>query len=215
MNIKVENKIPGIKVSLNKNADGSMAILLVEEKSDTVKKNGAVPVGKVAPGTVVKIADRKYIVLGHGSDTTAMITKDIVYKCKYMGSGYYEKSYVRTWLNTPFYLELCSAVGSENIVEHKVNLMAEDGTGKGFCKDKVSLITIDNYRRYREYIKRVDDPFWTANRITYNRSIVPESNFISVIDGNGIFGWRNYEENYGVRPYFIVDSNVSVVVVND
>lgn len=163
MKVEVQNNVPGVKVSVNQNADGSFAILLVENESKKL--------GEAKPGSVVTLGNREYIVLGHADETTAVITKEFAKKMEFGKSGDYEKSDVRSYCNGEFYKELAKAVGKENIIQHTVKLEADDGTGKGkTCKDFVSIITTENYRRYREFLKPYGDWWWTATRVNYDDS---------------------------------------------
>ena len=104
MEIKVINNVPNIKVTVNQSEDGSFAILLAEDNKVTL--------GSVKSGSVVKLGNRKYIVLGHGTDTTAVITKDFAKSMKFGKDGNYATSYVREYCNGNFYCELCKAVGA-------------------------------------------------------------------------------------------------------
>ena len=108
MKIEVQNNIPGVKVSVNQNADGSFAILLAEMAGKTL--------GSVKPGDTVTIGEREYIVLGHGEETTAIIAKKPTKSMAFGKDGDYTKSDVRTYCNGEFYKELCKAVGKHNII---------------------------------------------------------------------------------------------------
>jgi len=107
MEIKVINNIPNVKVTVNKSDDGSFAILLAEDKQPTL--------GEAKPGSVVKIGNREYIVLGHAEETTAVITKDFTKEMEFGQTGDYLTSDVRKYCNGEFYNELVAAVGAENI----------------------------------------------------------------------------------------------------
>lgn len=74
MEINVINNVPNVKVTVNKSENG-FAILLAEE---IVKK-----LGDVKPGETVTLGNREYIVLGHGEDTTAVITKNFTTEMKF------------------------------------------------------------------------------------------------------------------------------------
>ena len=144
MEIKIVNNIAGAKISMDKAADNTV-VITVEEQT--------IRLGDVKPGTTVKIGGREYIVLDHSKDTTAVITKDFWKDMEFGDSGNYAESAVRNALNKEFLSEVSSAVGVESIIEHEVDLLAEDGTNEGSsCRDKVSLLTVDLYRRYRKIL---------------------------------------------------------------
>lgn len=161
MNINIQNNIPNVDVTLNKSADGSVSILLTEKKVLTL--------GDIKCGEITKLGGREFYVLGHGAETTAVLVKDSVKRMSFGGNGDWRKSDVRSYCNGDFYKELAAAIGAENIVQHTVKLVADDGTGKGIsCKDNVSILTTELYRRYREYLPAMDEPWWTATRVTHD-----------------------------------------------
>ena len=201
MKIEVQNNIPGVKVSVNQNADGSFAILLAEMEGKTL--------GSVKPGDTVTIGEREYIVLGHGEETTAIIAKNPTKSMAFGKDGDYTKSDVRTYCNGEFYKELCKAVGKDNIIPHTVDLVSDDGSSKGVgVTDNVSILTCDLYRRYREFLPTIGFSCWTATRVTtldegYARSVC-------IVDHGGILGWDDCGYFGWVRPYCILNSSVLV-----
>lgn len=164
---------------------------------------------EIKPGSIVKIGNREYIVLDHDAETTAVITKDIVKNMEFGKTGDYSKSYVREFCNGDFYKELSEAVGKENIVPHRVNLTCDDGSNKGAtCKDNVSIITAENYRRYREYLPALGKPSWTATGITTLDK--DHARFICYVSSVGVLCWSVCGCLDGVRPFCILNSSVLV-----
>lgn len=201
MNIEVINNVPGVKVSVNQNADGTFAILLAEHKKETL--------GDIKPGKTVKLGNCEYIVLGHGAETTAILAKDFVKEMEFGKDGDWTKSDVREFCNGEFLMELAIAVGMDNIVEHTVNLMADDGTGNGkTCKDKVSILTTENYRRYREFLEAYGDWWWTATRVTYDDE--DYARCVCCVGSCGVLSWGGCGGCSGVRPFCILNSSVLV-----
>lgn len=201
MKIEVQNNIPGIKVSVNQNADGSFAILLAQK--------GGKELGSVKPGDTVTLGEREYIVLGHGAETTAVIAKKPTKTMVFGKDGDYTKSDVRAYCNGDFYNELCKAVGKHNIIPHTVNLVSDDGSNKGASiKDNVSILTNDLYRRYREFLPAIGSSCWTATRVTtldkdYARNVC-------VVNSGGILCWYDCDFSNGVRPFCILNSSILV-----
>ena len=201
MKVNITNNIPNVNVTVNQNDDGSLAILLFE---NTGKK-----LGDFKPGETVKLGEREYIVLGHGAETTAVITKDIVKNMEFGKTGDYSKSYVREFCNGDFYKELAKAVGKTNIVPHRVNLTCDDGSNKGVtCKDNVSIITAENYRRYREYLPALGKPSWTATGVTTLDK--DYARVVCYVISRGILGWNGCVCADGVRPFCILNSSIVV-----
>lgn len=146
--VKVTNNIPDAEISINQNEDGSFSILL--------KENNKRALGSIKPGDTVKLGNREFIVLNHCVGATAVITKEFAKKMKFGKNGNYKESDIRKYCNGEFYNELVDAVGKNNILPHTVNLIADDGTGEGkICTDNVSILTTENYRRYRKFFKAI------------------------------------------------------------
>lgn len=199
--INIINNVKDLNVTINESEDG-FAILITEKKEKTL--------GEATPGSIVTIGKRKYIVLDHTAEDTIIYALDNWGDKEFDNdNGDYKTSEMRKYLNDKVYKELSDAVGRENIIKHKVNLEANDGSNKGDdCEDYVSLITTANYRRYREYIPNAGFPFWTATRVTtidkdYSRSVC-------YVDSDGIVRWGDCGWRHGVRPFCILNSSVSI-----
>ena len=199
MKIEVQNNVPNVKVSVNQNEDGSLAILLSQVNT----------LGSINPGEIVTLGEREYIVLGHGEETTAIIAKKPTKSMTFGKDGDYTKSDIRTYCNGEFYKELCKAVGKHNIIPHTVNLVSDDGSNKGATvKDNVSILTCDLYRRYREFLHAIGSSCWTATRVTtldkdYARRVC-------VVDSRGVLSWGDCVYSDGVRPFCILNSSILV-----
>jgi hypothetical protein len=201
MNYKIENNT-NLEVVVNKNEDGIISIQLKEKKEEKT-------LGSISPGQTVKLGNREYIVLGHATETTAVITKEFAKKMKFGNNGDYSKSYVREYCNGEFYNELVNAVGKDNIVKHTVNLMADDGTGKHlFVKDNVSILTTELYRRYRAFFPAHGDWWWTATRVSDDS--LGYAHGVCCVHAYGVLDWDNSDSRGGVRPFCILNSSVLV-----
>lgn len=200
MKINVINNVPNIKITVNQ-SDKGFAILVTEENKKKL--------GDMKPGSVVKLGEREYIVLGHGAETTAVITKGFATEMAFGSNNDYRKSDVRSYCNGKFYKELAKAVGAENIVQHTVKLTADDGTNKGIiCKDNVSILTTELYRRYREYLPAYGNWWWTATPVNSNDSGYARG--VCYVNSDGILDWIGCGYCYGVRPFCILNSSISI-----
>lgn len=201
MKINVINNIPKVRVICNENNDGSYTITLKEDKRFCL--------GEAELGSIVKIGNRKYIVLDHSKDTTAIIAKKFTTKMEFGQSGDYLTSDVREYCNGRFYNELVATVGAENIVKHTVKLVAGDGTGNGkTCSDNVSVITTENYCRYRGFLKAYGDWWWTATRVTYDDENYARN--VCCVYSVGILNGSDCDCCNGVRPFCILKSSILV-----
>lgn len=71
------------------------------------------------------------------------------------------QSRLREYLNTEFVEKIVDEIGEENIISFKRDLLSLDGqTEYGECEDKVSLLTVDEYRKYRKLIPNTDVYWW-------------------------------------------------------
>lgn len=123
-------------------------------------------------------------------------------------SNNWENSGLRSYLNGEFFEKMTAEIGLENIVPFERNLLSLDGqTEYGKCEDKVSLLAVDEYRKYRSLIPNTKDYWWwlvspwSTPCNDYKKSVAVVS---SAGDVNG------YGCNYdvGVRPVCIFSSSI-------
>lgn len=123
-------------------------------------------------------------------------------------SSDWKKSSLREYLNGEFLKELSDVVENDNIISFKRDLLSLDGqTEYGTCEDKVSLLTVDEYRKYRSMIPNTDDGWWwlitpwSTPCNDYERSV-------AVVSPSG-YVYRNSCLNCGgVRPFCIFSSSI-------
>ena len=120
----------------------------------------------------------------------------------------WQSSDLRNYLNTDFFKKLVEVVGEDNIVSFERDLFSLDGqTEYGICEDKISLLTVDEYRKYRKLIPNTDDDWWwlitpwstPCNNWESNVALVSPSG--NVYDGS-------CNRNRGVRPVCIFSSAI-------
>ena len=176
-----------------------------------MNKNDSAVLGSVECGSTILIGDRGYIVLEQTGDTTAVITKDFWKDMEFGDSGDYAESAVRNALNTEFYNEVSSEIGDENIITHEVDTTRYRNDGiHSSCRDKVSLLTVDLYRRYRKFLPAYGSWWWTA---TPHSTEFPCG--VCYVSGDGALSWHGCSCSFGVRPFLILDSSVSNFSVLD
>lgn len=199
MPIQIINNVPNLEIETNQNENGEIVV--------TIRQNEIKTLSEFKPGSTVKIGEREYIVLEQSGDTTALITKDFVARMVYSdANGDYASSDMRRYLTTEFYAELENAVGAENIIPHTVRMEAHDGTGKNKkVIDRVSLLTEDLYRRYREHMPAYGKWWWLATRVSYDDDL-GYSRGVRYVNGGGDPFWDYCGCNYGVRPFCILNS---------
>lgn len=114
---------------------------------------------------------------------------------------------LRSYLNTEFYHVLADEIGQENIIESIRSLKSLDGqTEYGNCKDKVSLISFDECREYREKIPNADYWWWTLTPWSTKRN--DDTTWLAVVSPSGLIHYRLCVSNYGVRPFVFFHSSI-------
>lgn len=202
MKIIITNQIDGAEAKIINHDDETVEIVF--------QSRGSNPIGTIARGQTVKIRDREYIVLDHSEETTAVISKDIIKKMSFGSDNNYSDSKVNNYLNCEYLKEFAKEVGMDNIVEHSVCLIADDGTGKSKnMRCKVSLITTENYRRYREFLPACGNSWWTATPVS-NDSSIGYSRGVCYVNSNGVLNWYDCDYEIGIRPFCILKSSVLV-----
>lgn len=116
-------------------------------------------------------------------------------------------SQLRGYLNTEFIKKIADEIGEENIVSFNRNLLSLDGQDEyGNCKDTVSLLTVDDYRKYRRFIPNIDDWWWLATPRSTKRNSYEYS--VTVVSPSGNFRYNRCYDSNGVRPFCIFSSEI-------
>lgn len=105
--------------------------------------------------------------------------------------------------------EKTSQINKKDLVEFERDLTTDDGiTDYGKCRDYMSLLTCEEYRKYRELIPFADDWCWTitADSLVYDY-------YIRSVGSNGSLGINHAcRSSYGVRPLCVLKSDTLVEV---
>lgn len=122
-------------------------------------------------------------------------------------SNDWKSSGLREYLNGDFFKKISDEVGEENIVKFERDLLSLDGqTEYEKCEDSVSLLTVDEYRKYRSLIPNEKKWWWliTPWSTPCNDYEYP----VAVVASSGIILSRNCGSNSGVRPFCIFSSSI-------
>ena len=148
---------------------------------------------------VLDITDKGYVCLAERLKESMQFDSDC---------NNWEKSDLREYLNTEFYHTLAAAVGEENIIPFERDLWSLDGqTEYGTCEDKVSMLTVDEYRIYRELIPNTGNYWWwtiTPDTTACNGN----SSWLRVVSPSGDVVSNDCDGNFGVRPFCIFSSPI-------
>ena len=116
---------------------------------------------------------------------------------------------LRKYLNEEFLKKIESEIGEGNLIEFERNLLSLDGqTEYGTCDDKVSLLTVDEYRKYRKLIPNTGDWFWLIS--PWSTPCNDFKNSVSVVAPAGDVDDYICDGSFGVRPFCILKSNIFV-----
>lgn len=122
-------------------------------------------------------------------------------------SSDWNESSLREYLNNEFYEKIAREVGRENIISSKRNLLSLDGqTEYGESDDFVSLLTVDEYRKYRKLIPNTGDWWWLVT--PWSTPCNEYSKTVTVVSPSGNIGRNNCYDCGGVRPVCIFSSSI-------
>lgn len=122
-------------------------------------------------------------------------------------SNNWTTSALREHLNTEFAEKISDEIGEENIVQFNRDLMSLDGqTEYGTCLDSVSLLTVDEYRKYRQFIPNYGDWWWLAS--PWSTPCNNDETWEAVVSPSGYFRGDNGSSSDGVRPVCIFSSAI-------
>ena len=165
----------------------------------------------VAVKDTFKIGKHEFVVLEHSVDTTAVILKELLEKNFVFGeNNNYEGSSVEKACDR-FGVEIAEIIGAENMVEHTVDLTADDGLKDyGKVKRRMSLLTADLYRRYVEILDqhKVDAWWWSATPHSTARH--ENDRWVKCVAPSGDISIDYFYNVAGVRPFCILKSNIFV-----
>ena len=122
-------------------------------------------------------------------------------------SNDWKSSGLRKYLNGEFLKKISDEVGDENIVKFERDLLSLDGqTEYEKCEDHVSLLTVDEYRKYRRLIPNDEKWWWliTPWSTPCNDYEYP----VTVVASSGGINRGGYDGDGGVRPFCIFSSSI-------
>ena len=157
----------------------------------------------VAPviGSTVEIAERKWIILDKAESGYMALAAESIGRKTFGSSNDWRESSLREFLNGDFLKEIEEKLGTA-LPEFERDLISLDGqTEYGGCMDKVSLITLDEYRKYREFIPNAGYWWWTCTPDSTKCN--GDTAWIRVVSSGGVFNC-----NFGVRPFCIFPSSL-------
>lgn len=165
-------------------------------------------------GEIVTIGEYEYIVLEQNKfiGTTSLLMKELLEDDVNFGdTADFKTSNVKKLLDK-FALELEKEVGKDNVIEHTVDLTADDGLKDyGTTTAKVSLLTCDLYRKFVYIIDKFKLDVWWWLVTPFSTPKHDYEKLVKCVSPRGSIRGGNFSFNgYGVRPFCILNSNIFV-----
>lgn len=169
-----------------------------EQKLEALKEKQVPEAGKT-----MEIAGMKWMILEETDKGYVALTAEPIEKMIFGKNNDWKESSIREILNTDFLEKIEKEVGE--LPEFERDLLSLDGqTEYGKCIDKISLISLDEYRKYRKYIPNYENCWWTLTPDSTRCN--KDSLWISVVDPSGVISRGDCGNSNGVRPFCITDS---------
>lgn len=164
---------------------------------------------KKAPelGEVIEIADISWIILDKTEQGYVALAEKKIDSRIFGNDNDWKESEIREYLNGEFAEMIEKKIGC-SLPEFERDLLSMDGqTEYGTCMDKVSLISVDEYRRYRRFIPNGKDGCWwtiTPDSTKCNN----DATYIRVVSPSGYVYYYYFDFIRGVRPFCIFPSSI-------
>jgi hypothetical protein len=165
-------------------------------------------------GKIAHIGDYEFIVIKSDEKlgTTSLLMKGCLAEEMNFGENNdYRTSEIKKFLDK-FAIEIANIIGEDNLVEHIVDLTADDGLKcYGTIKAKMSLFTANMIRENVDILDefKLENWWWTCT--PYSTSKHENSSWIKCVSPHGCIDDRSYYGGDGsVRPFCIVKSSIFV-----
>lgn len=116
-------------------------------------------------------------------------------------------SKLREELNTKFLKKIVDELGEDAVIGFDRDLLSLDGqTEYGHCEDKISLLTVDEYRKYRKLLPNMPKWWWLIT--PWSTPVNDYNSTLAVVSPSGGIGCNGYNRRCGVRPVCIFSSSI-------
>lgn len=163
-------------------------------------------------GEIFKIGDTEFIKFSDENGVTTAVCKDIVFNSTFGNNNNFAESNIIKRLTKEFLPEIESIIGAENVLEFETDLLSLDGSDKhGVMKSKISIPTFDFYRRNRSVFEKhkLNKWWWLATPDSTDEYY--NDNWCVCVSPDGFIHLNYlYYNHYGVRPFCIFVSSISV-----
>ena len=116
-------------------------------------------------------------------------------------------SKLREELNTKFLKKIVDELGEDAVIEFDRDLLSLDGqTEYGHYKDKISLLTVDEYRKYRKLLPNMPKWWWLIT--PWSTPVNDYNSTLAVVSPSGGISGYGCGISCGVRPVCIFSSSI-------
>lgn len=166
-------------------------------------------IGKPEIGKVIELAGMEWMILNKTEDGYFAILNGFDGKPRSFDpdSNNWISSKLRKELNTRFLKKITDEFGEDAVIEFDRDLLSLDGqTEYGHCKDKISILTMDEYRKYRKFLPNMGKWWWLLT--PWSTPANDYNTTLTVVSPSGNFSGSYYCNEGGVRPVCIFSSSI-------
>ena len=160
-------------------------------------------------GKTIEVAGIKWLVLDKLEKGYLVISDDFYGDSREFDSdsNNWESSDLRNELNTDLRKKIEDELGDGALVEFERDVLSLDGqTEYGTCMDYVSLLSVDEYRKYRKLLPNTGEWWWLLT--PFSTPCNGYSSSVAVVSpSGGVIGY-GFDFSRGVLPFCIFSSSI-------
>lgn len=185
-------------------------ITLSQENIEQSPVSAGKPLSEYSQGDVVQIAGYNFIVLDHDEDGTLVISEDILSNRSFDSvQNDWSCSDLRAWLGGTSWFRTIKNQSGIEVMFLKRDLTSLDGLHDyEYSIDTVSLLTFDEYRKYRSILGVLSDLWWLVTPWSTSTNGFDRS--VCCIRHNGVCDTVACNGHLGVRPVLRIKSSCRV-----
>lgn len=160
-------------------------------------------------GKTIEVAGIKWLVLDKLEKGYLVISDEFYGKSREFDTdcNNWDSSDLRQELNTELRRKIEEAVGEGGLLKFTRDLLSMDGqTEYGSCEDYVSLISVDEYRKYRKLLPNTGEWWWTLTPDSTKCN--DDTSYIRIVSPSGCICRNCCVSGCGVRPVCIFSSSI-------
>lgn len=160
-------------------------------------------------GKTIEVAGIKWLVLDKLEKGYLVISDEFYGKSREFDTdcNNWDSSDLRQELNTELRRKIEEAVGEGGLLKFTRDLLSMDGqTEYGSCEDYVSLISVDEYRKYRKLLPNTGEWWWTLTPDSTKCN--DDTSYIRVVFPSGGIDCSSCRSSHGLRPFCIFSSSI-------